>query len=290
VSDYLRISCRLPADREDDLAGAVGDLGLLGSQLEAVDERAVRATVYLPAARSDAVAELTARLAALGAVELAVEPFGRADWLAAYRSTVRPHGVGRRWWMDPHPDSPTAAPEGRWRLTVEPRMAFGTGSHESTQLALVALEELAERWRAVAGATVLDVGTGSGVLALAAERLGATWVVGLDVDPEAVWVARQIAAQQEWPAQPRYLIGPVAALGRATFDLVVCNMIPEQALPLLPELRRLVAVEGWLVLSGLLGSQAREVGRTLGGHGLEVAETHTCGEWACLWARPGRAR
>lgn len=286
MSDYLRISCRLPADREDELAGVVGELDVLGCHLEPTDGEAFRATAYLPAARRDAVAELTTRLVALGAVEVGVEPFKRADWLAAYRSTVRPHGVGRRWWMDPHPDAPTAAPEGRWRLAVEPRMAFGTGSHESTQLALVALEELAERRHAVAGGTVLDVGTGSGVLALAADRLGARWVVGLDVDQEAVWVARQIARQQEWPARPRYLAGPVSSLGRACFDLVVCNMIPEQALPLLADLRRVLAADGWLILSGLLGDQSREVGDALGGHGLGVAETHALGEWVCLWARP----
>jgi len=285
VSDYLCVTCRLPADREDDLGGVVGSLDCLGCQLEPADGATVRATVYLPSARGGAVAELTTRLEGLGAVEVGVEPFDRDDWLAAYRAAVRPHAVGLRWWMDPHPDAPTPAPEGRWRLAIEPRMAFGTGSHESTQLVLVALEELAERRHAVAGATVLDVGTGSGVLALAAERLGAAWVVGLDVDPEAVWVARQIARQQEWPARPRYLVGPVASLGEARFDLVVCNMIPEQALPLLVDLCRVLAADGWLVLSGILGRQTREVEDDLGRHGLEVVETHPLGEWVCLWAR-----
>jgi ribosomal protein L11 methyltransferase len=229
-------------------------------------------------------------LAALGAVEILVQPFQQADWLAAYRATVRPHAVGRRWWMDPHPDAPTAAPQGRWRLAVEPRMAFGTGSHESTQLVLVALEELAQRWDAVGGATVLDVGAGSGVLALAAERLGAAWVVGLDVDPEAVWVARQIARQQEWPAGPLYLIGPVAALSGVRFDLILCNMIPKQSVPLLPDLRRLLASRGWLVLSGILQDQAAEVGGELRLHGLGVEETSSLDDWACVWARPERAR
>jgi ribosomal protein L11 methyltransferase len=291
MTDYLCLVAELPAEREGALSETLAGLPVLGAQLEPAAPGWLEVRVYLEPG-SPAAEWVAAALEALGVRALHSLREVSRDWLAEYRTRVRAHAVGRLWWMDPHPDQPTPAPKARLRLVLEPRMAFGTGSHESTQLVLLALEALADRGVAagtaatesLAGRRVLDVGTGSGVLALAADRLGAAWVVGLDVDPEAIWVARQTAGEQEWTAQPHYLIGPLSSLGPSRFDLVLCNMIPEQLVPLLPDLKRRLAADGRLLLSGLLEEQRGEVEGRLAEVGLQVVETRRLAEWAGLEA------
>jgi len=289
-SAFLGVRARLPAALEDELPGVLEGWPVLGSELRECGgaEVEVEVHVYLRASEDGSAAAtaraLAARLVELGAVDVGLEQVEQADWLAAYREHVQPFPIGERWWMDPHPDAPTPAPAGRTRLAIEPRMAFGTGSHESTRLVLLELEALAP---SVAGARVLDVGTGSGVLALAAETLGAGQVVGLDIDLAAMAVAHQIAGQQEWPAAPHYLTGPVAAIGLTGFDLVLCNMIPDHFDPLLADLARLLAPEGTLVLSGILQSQQAAVEARLTEVGLAAAGTRLCGEWLAIRARHG---
>ena len=277
LDTYLSLCCRLPESMEEALPWLVGRWPVLGTQIGEAGEGMVTATVYLHPDHEDAMDPLGAALGELGAEDLKVERVAAEDWLAGYRVGVRPFPVGEAWWIDPHPDSPTAAPQGRLRLAVEPRMAFGSGSHESTRLVLLALEDLE-----VAGARVLDIGAGSGILALAAEKLGASLVVALDIDPEAVWVARQIAGQQEAPSRVQFLLGAVAGLGGIGFDLVLCNMIASHFEPLLGDLRRLIGMGGLAVLSGLLVCETKAVTETLAANGLQIRGGSTLGEWASL--------
>ena len=158
-------------------------------------------------------------------------------------------------------------------------MAFGTGSHESTQAILLALEDVE-----VTDRRVLDVGTGSGILALAVESLGAAPVVGLDIDETAIWVARETARQQEWPSRAKYVVGPVECIGGVEFDIVMCNMISTVFLPLVGELRRLLAPAGIAIFSGLLGSEVDSVSGELEDAGFAIRSHGIHGEWASLVA------
>jgi len=169
------------------------------------------------------------------------------DWSAQWRKRLTAFEVGRSWWIDPHPDRSNEPPADRVRLAIEPRAAFGSGTHESTQLVLMLLEQ-----DGCDGMTVLDVGTGSGVLAVAADGAGAGLVVALDTDPMAAWEARNTASRQSWSCRPHVLAGPVACLGDTRFDLVLCNMIISEFAPLLPRLEGLLAPRGSIVLSGIL--------------------------------------
>jgi len=168
---------------------------------------------------------------------------------------------------------------------VEPRQAFGSGSHESTQLALMLLEELQ-----VAGRRVLDVGTGSGILSLAGRALGARWVVGFDIDLEATVVAHQTAAVQRQPLPVALFAGSIAALRlRAYFDLILANLIPAEAEPLLPGLRALLAANGRLVLSGLMEDQRAASEAELAASGFVVERVRELDEWVglvCAAAEP----
>jgi ribosomal protein L11 methyltransferase len=167
------------------------------------------------------------------------------DPLEIYRAASQPFPVGRRLWIEPGEPSHSEAPEGRICLRVPASRAFGTGSHASTRLALLALED-----EALQGRTLLDVGTGSGVLALAAAALGARLAVGLDTDAEAVFVARENLARHSFGDRVHLFAGPLAAcVGK--FDLVVANMLAGE---ILPEARRLLgaaARRGRVLLSGV---------------------------------------
>jgi ribosomal protein L11 methyltransferase len=141
----------------------------------------------------------------------------------------------------------------------------------------------------VVGADVLDVGTGSGILAVAAERLGAKIVVALDIDPDAVFVARHTAGQQVPPTMPRFFVGSVACLVGCVFDLVLCNMVASLFTRFLDELRLLLAAGGRAVLSGLLVSEMEAVVEALDHRGLSVCDSSKMGEWACLTVVPSAA-
>jgi ribosomal protein L11 methyltransferase len=276
---YICIRCLIPPELEEQLPELLVPWSVLGTEIHGGSEDGILVTVYLPEDDADGAKAVSRALASHGAQDIEQVLLEAEDWLAGFREGVRSFEVGELWWIDPHPDRPTAAPAGRRRLVVEPRMAFGTGSHESTQAILMTLESLE-----VCDRRVLDVGTGSGILALAAESLGAEWVVGLDIDPAAVWVALEISRQQEWRSHTSFVLGSIDCLCGAEFDIVVCNMIASNFLPLLGAVRRALAPTGVAVFSGLLATEAEGVSTALVKTGFEVASRRVDGDWASLTA------
>jgi ribosomal protein L11 methyltransferase len=184
------------------------------------------------------------------------------DWVQEARDLLQPMEVGRRFFLVPEwRDDPT--PAGRFRITVNPGLAFGTGVHETTRLCLEALEEFV-----TPGIAVLDVGTGSGILAEAARLLGAARVIACDIDPEAVRIAR------------RGFIGSADAVRSVSVDLVVANISPEAVIALAPEFVRVLRVGGTLVASGFTVSEVEAVRAALG----RVREVRVKGDWAAVAA------
>ncbi|MEP6994797.1 MAG: 50S ribosomal protein L11 methyltransferase [Acidobacteriota bacterium] len=198
------------------------------------------------------------------------------DPLEVYRAQSRAFPVGRRLWIDPGDDAGSEPPDARIALRLPASRAFGTGTHASTRLALLALEE-----EDLDGRSVLDVGTGSGVLALASAALGARFAVGLDTDPEAVFVARENLGRHPFGGRVHLYAGPLEACV-GDFDLVVANMLSEE---LLPEGRRILARagrRGRVVLSGITRDQeAGVLGRLRTGR-WKLAGRRSEEEWSCL--------
>ena len=279
---YHTVTCRLPAAAEDELAGALERWPVLGCQVENAGAE-IEVTVFVAAAEAGALGAISEGLAALGAREVGTGRFAEQDWLAEYRRHAVPRAIGATFWVDPHPASPTPPPPGRIHLIVEPRQAFGSGSHESTQLVLLMMEELP-----LAGRRVLDVGTGSGILALAARALGAAAVVGFDLDVEAVCIARQTVAVQPQPLPVALFAGSTRALRpRPAFDLILANLIPAEAQPLLGDLRAQLAPGGRLLLSGLMADQLAASEEELERCGFSVESGRELDEWVGVMCEAG---
>lgn len=278
--EFLTLTFLLPRHKEEALPEVLNPWPVLGCEVRDTNPD-VEVTVFLRAAARDVLSQLKVSLENFGARELTEGSQPEVDWIGEYRQQARPFQVGSRFWIDPHPGSPTPPPSGCIHLLIEPRQAFGTGSHESTQLMLLLLED-----RPPVGARVLDVGTGSGVLALAARALGARWVLGFDVDIDAVFVAGETAhLHPQWPVQ--LFAGPSRALAPVpSFDLILANMLVEQFVPLLPRFRRLVREDGYLFLSGLLVSQREAVAEELAASNFAIRSDKELGEWAAVVALP----
>lgn len=185
------------------------------------------------------------------------------DWVQSARDLLQPMEVGERFFLVPvWRNDP--APAGRMRIAVNPGMAFGTGVHPTTRLAIEALEQYVK-----AGDTVLDVGTGSGILAKAARLLGARRVVGCDIDPVAVEIAGE------------GFVGSADAVRSGAADIVVANISPEAIVSLAPELLRVLKPAGVLLASGFEAHEAEMVKRALP----EAAELRTREHWALLILR-----
>jgi ribosomal protein L11 methyltransferase len=201
------------------------------------------------------------------------------DWAETWKRHVRPVHIGRLW-VGP-PWELARAPGEAVAIVIEPGMAFGTGDHPTTALCLAALDrELSLR----PGAAVLDVGTGSGVLAIAAMKLGAARVVGSDIDPRALSIARENAEQNGVPGL-ELTLRPLERIACA-FDVVVANLFPGVLCQLAPRLRARLAPRGVLLASGILGPQVAEVLAAFERERLRLLERRDSGEWALLALEP----
>jgi len=198
------------------------------------------------------------------------------DALELYRAASRPFPVGRRLWIEPGDPGDAFPPQGRVAVRVPASRAFGTGEHASTRLALLALEE-----EALEGRSVLDVGTGSGILALAAAALGASRVVAFDLDADAVVVARENLRRHSFGGGVRLFAGgPAACTGR--FDVVVANLLAGELLPEAPRILARASAAGRVILSGITRDREGEVlARARAGRWSLTARSVEA-EWTCV--------
>ena len=206
------------------------------------------------------------------------EDVPETDWFAPYRERARPFPVASTLFVDPREpdDAPVELPAGRRLLRLPARAAFGTGSHESTALALELLEAAEVR-----GRRVIDVGTGTGVLSFAALVFGATAVVGFDVDPAAPIHARDNSRLND--LHPRFFAGRLAAVRELPlFDLALVNVIPEEILPEMAALVRRLRPGAEAILSGILAERGREVLDRVRGFGLVERDRREAGEWVAF--------
>jgi ribosomal protein L11 methyltransferase len=216
----------------------------------------------------------SAALRGVDGIELHATERERIDWLEHYQQSLEPLFIGERFIVAPDA-SLIPSDTNRYALVVPQEQAFGTGSHETTSLCIEILETMD-----LAGKYGLDIGAGSGILALAMCRLGAQQVIAFDNDVDAFAALRENRARNEVePARMPLFIGGVDALRGGAFDIVTMNIIPEVIIPLLGAVKPHVA--GSLILSGILVIKRDEVVAACASHGLVLVEERSKGEW---WA------
>jgi ribosomal protein L11 methyltransferase len=229
-------------------------------------------STYFDAAeeRDDAARELSD----VEGIELHATERERIDWLDRYQQSLKPLFIGEYFVVAP--DAALIPREtARHALVVPQEQAFGTGSHETTSLCIEILETLD-----VAGKRGLDIGSGSGILALAMCRLGASQVIAFDNDVDAFAALRDNRLRNGvGDSRMPVFIGGLEALRGGLFDIVTMNIIPEVIIPLLGEVKRHVG--GSLTLSGILVVKRDDVVRACAERGLALAEERAKGEW---WA------
>ncbi|MFN2165975.1 MAG: 50S ribosomal protein L11 methyltransferase, partial [Anaerolineae bacterium] len=227
-----------------------------------------------------------------------VIPRGEEDWVEAWKQHYHLLRVGRRIVIVPAWEAYTPEP-GEAIICMEPGMAFGTGLHPTTRLCLEALET-----SITPGSTVLDVGTGSGVLAIAAVKLGARSVLALDADPVAISVAQenvglngvasQVALQHSslpggtttgWGLREGGEDRTVGILETGQFDLVLVNILAKVIIGMAPSLAARLGPGGRLIAAGLIESQEEQVRGAFQAAGLQIVGRTQEQDWVCLVAQ-----
>ena len=196
------------------------------------------------------------------------------DWQNGWRKYYHPMDVGQRLaivpsWQDYDTD--------RVKLILDPGLAFGTGGHETTNLCLEVLDE-----RVKGGERVLDIGTGSGILAIAALKLGAAVAEGVDIDPVAVRTAGENAALNGVADKLTVLVGDLSDKASGKYDIITANIVANAIMSLAPAVPGLMADDAVFIASGIIDSRKDEVIAALEAAGLAVLEVKEKRGWECI--------
>lgn len=297
VAEQWRVAVNVPGTMADAFADAVADGALAVStfELEEGGDWLVEATWAAEPDRSRLVARVAVLARVLDLLEpvLTVEPLPAIDWVTRCYQGFPPLRAGRYFIYGSHFEA--RPPSGMVALKIDAATAFGTGEHASTRGCLLALDRLAKQWSGRGRGwgrgrnwlgTVLDVGCGSGILALAAARTWRVPVLAVDIDPEAVRVAalnariNGLAALVRTGLADGYRAG--ALVRRRPCRLILANILARPLARLAPGLRRHLAPGGVAVLAGLLGRQERMVLAAHRAQGLVLRRRYAIGEWRTL--------
>lgn len=212
------------------------------------------------------------------------------DWGSSWKKEWQPTEVGDRFlispaWIDPLPETE------RIILKLDPGMAFGTGTHQTTQLCLESLEMRLGYIPNVGEMTIADIGCGSGILSIGAALLGAKQIYAVDTDSLAVKATRENRELNN--INPERLLvkkGSIEALNEFSVekvDGILCNILAEVIIDLIPEMAKIAHSKTWAILSGILLDQAKPIADTLEQNGWVVATLWKRDEWCCFNVRRG---
>ena len=222
-----------------------------------------------------------------GSLEMTAVPLQEVDWEESWKENYPPQNVGEKlvvlpYWLADADES------GRLPVILDPGLTFGTGAHPSTQMVMETMEQLPGGIR-----NCLDLGSGSGILSIAALRLGAETATGVDVDPKAEDIARQNAAYNGFAA-PAFtaLTGNVTedkelmdTLAAQEYDLVLVNIVADVIIGLSPVLPQFLKEKSVLICSGILDTRLQDVQKALTAAGLEILKIREKEDWRCVMAK-----
>ncbi len=277
------LTARVPDSLDDEIAAVLGG-GSLGVEIASHGPGLCELRVYLgpaddPAAWRDRAARvLRAHGIATGDATLAIGPVADGRWVERWQASRSPIPLGARFVVLPTETS--VARDGREPIVLVPGMAFGTGEHETTRLCAAGVERLVS-----SGSRWLDLGTGTGILAIVAARCGAARVLAVDLDPEVATVASEVVARNALADRIEVRSGSIGERRRERFDGVVANIQASFFIANAVALSNALVDGGILVASGFLDGDIAEVSGALEAVDIRVEARETLGAWACLTAR-----
>ena len=303
TDSWLEIACDVPEEHSDVVADFLTHLTGYGvcvdnqsvdafSASEIPDSVRVVIKAYLPADGDPKpqmleletfMTELSERHPAACFDQPTLTTVKSEDWSSSWKVHFKPLRVGKRLLIVPTWEEAPQLP-GDLVLRIDPGMAFGTGGHETTRLCLELLEQVMERSDLTAAPSLLDLGTGSGILAMAASLLGAGRVLALDIDPDAVVVARENLDLNQLSGRIECGTAPLETLPEC-FDIILANILAEELVRLAPFLTDRLNPGGSLILSGILAEKEQLVRQGFGSQPLKYCQTTSAGEWVAMLYR-----
>lgn len=301
-TDWAEIACEVPSAMVDSLADflveltgsgvGIDNLHLDTFSLDSLEESPIKCVKgYLPLDQhlEETRIRIEEFLAARGPsfpgfvyVPPVITVVKNEDWANNWKVHFKPVRIGQRLVIKPTWEEYHAEPEDLV-IQIDPGMAFGTGAHPTTKMCLEALERICfDACGGTLPGSVLDVGTGSGVLSIAAALMGAQEIVAVDIDPEAVAVTQEnlvLNGVEEKVEASTTLLADIPG----AFSVVVANILAEELVRLAPQLIARVRPGGWLILSGILTEKERLV--LDGFAGMPVVEIPREAEWSCITLR-----
>ncbi|MEN3002640.1 MAG: 50S ribosomal protein L11 methyltransferase [Armatimonadota bacterium] len=275
-SGWLSVQVVTPPDAWDAAASVLMEHGCTGVELREAPPRVVG---YLPESQQEQLPSIRAQLDRFPefglppVLEVRVEPVAAQQWQRAWRRYFRSRHYGHRLRVQPSWSRRKPQPD-EIVIVLDPGMAFGTGNHPTTALCLELLEKYLQP-----GSRVADIGTGTGILAIAAAKLGAKEVVAVDNDPLAVRVARSNIERNGVASCVQLIEGDGWQVLQGVFELIVCNILSGflvQSAPLVP---RYLRVGGIYIVSGFIGRNARAVRDAIENAGLRLEEVRKRRSW-----------
>lgn len=304
---WFEIACDVPAEYADILSAFLTDLSGSGVSVENLSVDAfsvseipdsprmtIRAYFSAEADTSLKMAELetylqkfTARQPGVIIPPPTIKEVRSEDWSTSWKVHFKPLRVGSRLLIIPTWEEAQPLPDDLV-IRIDPGMAFGTGGHETTRLCLELLENSLSS-PSPASTSLLDLGTGSGILAMAASLLGAGRILALDIDPDAVEIARENIAMNGLAAKIVCDTKPLESIAE-NFDVILANILAEELIRLAPWLVARLNAGGKLILSGILAEKEGLVSQGFAQQPLQFVKTTTAGEWvAMLYRRPEKS-
>lgn len=297
---WQEIACDIPEEQSEVVADFLTQLTGIGvcvdnlsvdafSTSEIPDSVRVVIKAYLPAGNDSSVqmqelknfmAELALRnpLAYFAAPTLSA--VRAEDWSSSWKVHFKPLRVGKRLLIVPTWEDVAELP-GDMVIRIDPGMAFGTGGHETTRLCLELLESVMENNPLLTIPSLLDLGTGSGILAMAANLLGAGRILALDIDPDAVIVARENLRLNNMYDSIECGTVPLESLTE-NFDIILANILAEELVRLAPSLTQRLLPGGSLILSGILSEKEALVRTEFASLPVAYIQTARAGEWVAM--------
>ena len=268
---YIEDYTNLEADAEE-----IAHIDLIDDEL--VNQDRTHSIIHMYIAESDnaveAVSYLRERFTACGIEnEIKCELVDDADWNENWKKYFKAFEIGEKLAVCPSWEVYDNK-DGRTVISLDPGAAFGTGSHATTSLCLEILEKSVTQ-----DTTVLDIGTGSGILAIAADLLGAKSAIGVDIDAQSVKTAIANAEINGVSEKTEFLVGDLADKISGKYDIVCANIVADVVIRLFDNVADFIKEDGILVVSGIIDMRAAEIEKSAVEHGFKISESLMREEW-----------